>query len=389
MSLSNASIVRLGNSTPLLRARESINKEEITQLAIDIQQIAAPTFHEEERGAYVAQAFRDLGLDPVTTDDTGNVLAWMGPDDAPTLLISAHMDTVFPAETDLAIRKEGARIYGPGIGDNSLGVAALLTLARIFNQHDIPRDSSICFAANTREEGLGNLDGMRAVVAGLEGRLKAGIIIEGMALGRIYHAGIAVRRLKVTVTAPGGHSWLHYGEASAIHYLMTYGAELSRFKLPQKPRTTLNIGLVHGGSSINTIAPCATCFIDLRSEDPQVLAELENRVRDLADKHRQPDVSFEFEVVGDRPAGGIEREHPLVQLAVDAHRAINMGVELETGSTDANAVLSQNIPAVCVGVSYGGNAHVLTEYVETGPIEDGLWQMLLLAAAASNGMAAW
>jgi di/tripeptidase len=230
---------------------------------------------------------------------------------------------------------------------------------------------------------------MRAVVAELGERLKAAIVIEGMALGRIYHAGIAVRRLKVIVTAPGGHSWLHYGEPSAIHQLLQFGAELSRFDLPQNPRTTLNIGLVEGGRSINTIAPCAACYIDLRSEDADALATLENRVRKLAEKHRRPDVAFDIEVVGDRPAGGITLDHPLVRLAIDAHRAIKMPVELERGSTDANALLSQNIPAVCVGVSYGGNAHVLTEYVETSPFEDGLWQLLLLTAAASNGMLAW
>lgn len=389
MSLSNASIVRLANSSPLLRARESIKRKELSQLAITIQQIAAPTFHEQARGEYVIQAFRDLGLKSVTVDAVGNVYGWLGEDNAPALVVSAHMDTVFPKETDLTVREEGTRIHGPGIGDNSLGVAALLMLAQIFSRYEVPHSTALCFVANTREEGLGNLDGMRAVADALGDRLKAAIVIEGMALGRVYHAGIAVRRLKVTISAPGGHSWLHYGEPSAIHHMMQFGAELSRFDLPQEPRTTLNVGLIEGGSSINTIAPCAACYIDLRSEDPGTLADLEGRVRELTRKHRVRDVSFDIEVVGDRPAGRIENEHPLVRLAIDAHHAINMPVELETGSTDANALLGKNIPAVCVGVSYGGNAHVQSEYVETLPFEDGLWQLLLLITAASNGATSW
>ena len=335
------------------------------------------------------QAFRNLGLNPVTTDAVGNIYAWLGSESAPVLMISAHTDTVFPAETDLAVREDDARIHGPGIGDNSLGVAALLTLAQIFSQHEVPHNAALCFVANTREEGLGNLEGMRAVIETLGERLKAAIVIEGMALGHIYHAGIAVRRLKVKVTTQGGHSWLRYGEPSAIHHLMQFGAELSRLNVPQQPRTTLNIGLIEGGNSVNTIAPCATCHIDLRSEETETLVILEKQVRRLVDNHQTPNVKFHTEVVGDRPSGSIQHEHPLVQLAIDAHRAINMPVELEMGSTDANALLNKNIPAVCVGVSYGGNAHVQTEYVEKELFEDGLWQLLLLIAAASNGVASW
>ncbi|HLA45838.1 MAG TPA: M20/M25/M40 family metallo-hydrolase [Aggregatilineales bacterium] len=389
MSLSNASIVRLSNSLPLKAVRQAITCGKIIDRAVAIQQIPSPTFEEQKRAASVMQQFQKLGLEQVEQDDLHNVYGWLPGSHEEVLLISAHTDTVFPAETSLEIRRENGRIYGPGLGDNSLGVAGLITLAELFLQSDVPHDATLCFVANTREEGLGNLEGINHVASRLSGRIRAGIVVEGMALGRIYHAGIAVRRLKVMVTAPGGHSWLHFGSESAVHRLMRFGADLSYLSVPEKPRTTFNIGLISGGSSINTIAGSAECYLDLRSEDMETLNELESRVRSLAERNTTSGVTFDFEAVGERPAGGIPQDHPLIRLAVDAHREINMTVELESGSTDANALLSRGIPTVCVGISYGGNAHTPGEYIETAPVEDGMWQLFLLTAAASNAVTVW
>jgi len=218
---------------------------------------------------------------------------------------------------------------------------------------------------------------------------RAAIVIEGMALGRIYHAGIAVKRLKITFQTQGGHSWLHFGNPSAIHSLFQFGAALDQLKLSQNPRATYNVGLVEGGSSVNTIAAYAACWLDLRSEASHVLVELEQQVRHLAQRQQSKDVHVHVEVVGERPAGAISAEHPLVRLAQSAHQSIQMNAELESGSTDANALLARAIPTVCVGVSYGGNAHTHDEYIECGPLEDGLWQLLLLTTAASNAVVTW
>ncbi len=393
MSLSNASIVRLSHSTPLKAARTYINRQHILQRAIDIQQIPAPTFHEGERAAKLVADFQALGLQDIRQDALHNVYGWLPGDspEAPVLLISAHTDTVFPHGTDLRIRQEGERIYGPGLGDNSLGVAALLGLAEVFASTNIPRAARICFLANSREEGLGDLGGMHAALDALGDEVKAGIVLEGMALGRVYNAGIAVRRLKVSVEAPGGHSWLHFGQASAIHTLMRFGERLTQLPVSNDPRTTFNIGLIEGGTSINTIAPQAACYIDLRSVDSDTLNDLESQVRKLAAQEAadDPSVTVVIERVGDRPAGQIAADHPLVRLALDAHQSIGMVAEVEGGSTDANALLARGTPAVCVGVSYGGNAHIASEYIETAPIQAGMWQLVLLAAAAANGLPAW
>jgi di/tripeptidase len=170
---------------------------------------------------------------------------------------------------------------------------------------------------------------------------------------------------------------------------MRFGADFSRMVVPENPRTTYNIGLVEGGSSINTIASQAACFIDLRSEDTAHLENLDSQMRDLAARHASQDTHFHFEQVGSRPAGSIPEDHPLVQLAKDAHHAIHMTPEIESGSTDTNAPLARGIPAVCVGITYGGNAHSMDEYIETTPIEDGMWQLLLLTAATSNALSVW
>jgi acetylornithine deacetylase/succinyl-diaminopimelate desuccinylase-like protein len=336
--------------------------------------------------------FVELGLERVSIDDVHNVYGWLPANrkDAPTLLVSAHTDTVFPAATDLTVRYENGQIFGPGLGDNSLGVAALLTLIEAFTTHNIPRDAHICFVANSREEGLGDLGGMCAVVETLKPEgLNGAIVIEGMALGRVYHSGIAVRRYRLTARCPGGHSWLHFGNPSAIHALVQFGSDFTRLPVPDKPRTTYNIGVIEGGTSVNTIASAASCLLDLRSEDNDALLKLENDMRAIATRLESDDVRFEFEKVGDRPAGSIPADHPLVRLAEAAHEAIDMRIALDSGSTDANIPLSQGIPTVCVGISYGGNAHRLDEYIETTPIEQGMWQLLLLTAAAANAIAGW
>jgi di/tripeptidase len=170
---------------------------------------------------------------------------------------------------------------------------------------------------------------------------------------------------------------------------MNFGAALNAIRLPSEPRTTYNIGLIEGGSSVNTIAPHAQCYLDLRSSQTQALADLETHVRQLAAQHSPIGVRFLFEQVGDRPSGAIAESHPLVYLAKQASHAIGITPEIEAASTDANAFLARGIPAVCMGLTFGANAHTLEEYIEIAPIADGLWQLALLTCASANALPAW
>jgi tripeptide aminopeptidase len=359
--------------------------QSIVDQAIAIQQIAAPTFDEGARASYVETQFKNLGLKSVSTDEMSNVFGLLPGENAdPGLMISAHTDTVFPKDTDLTIRREGNLIYGPGLGDNSMGVSAMMGLIEAMKRAQIKPPCDLWFAATSREEGLGDLGGMRAAYTHLKPHIKAVINLEGAVLGHVYHVGIAVKRLKIRATADGGHSWGHFGRASALHGIVDLGARITAIEPPSDPRTTYNIGMIHGGQSINSIAACADMWLDMRSEAQDALNDLETEVRDHIAAVAQDDLHFEIEVVGNRPAGAISADHPLVQTALAAMAQVGVPGVLRNGSTDCNVPLADGCPAVTVGITHGGNTHRLDEFIETSPVATGIKQMLLLVLAAGQ-----
>ncbi|MCC7358657.1 MAG: M20/M25/M40 family metallo-hydrolase [Anaerolineales bacterium] len=354
----------------------------LLDLACAIQQIPAPTFAEAQRAAFVRDQFSALGLANVEIDDLHNVFARRpGLGRAAPVLITAHTDTVFPAETPLTLVREAERISGPSIGDNSLGVAGLCGVLWALGDEPLPGD--LYLAANVGEEGLGDLRGMRRVMDRLGGAVQATIVLEGMALGYIYHSAIGVRRLRLTAETEGGHSWLHFGRASAIHALVRLGAQIADLSVPTTPKTTFNIGTLTGGTSINTIARQASFDLDLRSESPATLAALVAQVEHLVARANSAEVRVTAAVIGDRPAGSLPREHPLVQAAARALEAAGLpNYSYETGSTDANVPLSRGLACVCVGLTRGGNSHRPDEYIDTRDVGRGLDSITRLVRAA-------
>ncbi|WP_031458902.1 M20/M25/M40 family metallo-hydrolase [Chloroflexus sp. MS-G] len=355
--------------------------------AIEIQQVPAPTFAERPRSVLVSQRMQALGLHDVEIDELGNVYGRRpGITERPALLISAHLDTVFPADTDLSIRYEGERVYGPGIGDNSVGVAGLLRLAEIYQRCDLPTQGDIWFVANVGEEGLGDLRGMRAVVERLRTRIGGVIVIEGCDFGSLHHQAIGVRRFRIEANGPGGHSWGNFGTPSAIHVLVRLAARLTELQVPVSPRTTFNIGMISGGTSVNTIAHHASMLLDLRSVSSAVLSDLVSEVYRLVEEATldQPEVHVQIIKVGDRPSGAIPREHPLVQAAVAAYQMVGAQISFQQSSTDANIPLSLGIPAICVGLTDGGNAHRTDEYILPMNLGRGMQALLLLSLAANT-----
>jgi acetylornithine deacetylase/succinyl-diaminopimelate desuccinylase-like protein len=355
--------------------------------AIEIQQVPAPTFAERPRSVLVSQRMQALGLHDVEIDELGNVYGRRpGIVERPALLISAHLDTVFPADTDLSIRYEGERVYGPGIGDNSVGVAGLLRLAEIYQRCDLPMQGDIWFVANVGEEGLGDLRGMRAVVERLRTRIGGVIVIEGCDFGSLHHQAIGVRRFRIEARGPGGHSWGNFGTPSAIHVLVRLAARLTELQVPVSPRTTFNIGMISGGTSVNTIAHYASMLLDLRSVSSAVLSDLVSEVYRLVEEATldQPEVHLQIVKVGDRPSGAIPREHPLVQAAVAAYQMVGAQISFQQSSTDANIPLSLGIPAICVGLTDGGNAHRTDEYILPMNLGRGMQALLLLSLAANT-----
>jgi tripeptide aminopeptidase len=348
----------------------------LLDLTVQIQQIPAPTFAEDRRAQFVKGLFEVEGLSAISVDEVHNVYACLpGEGKARPLIVSAHLDTVFPIETNLAVKKMKNRIIGPGIGDNSLGVTALFGLLWLLRERKLSLPGDLYLVANVCEEGLGDLRGMRAVVERFSADVHAYLIIEGMSLGYIQHRALGVQRYRITARTAGGHSWSDYGQPSAIHELSALVTRLTAIPLPPEPRTSLNVGRMGGGTSVNAIAAEAWLELDLRSENPQALTELTRKVENLVETAGRPEVGMEAEVIGRRPAGELDASHPLVKLAEACLREQRIEPKLMIGSTDANIPLSLGLPALVLGVTNGAGAHTTGEFIYTEPVGRGMQQL--------------
>ncbi len=359
---------------------------QVAEEAVRICEIPAPTFEEAERAAYVRRRFGELGLQDVTIDAAGNARGRRpGKGGGPGLAMAAHLDTVFPKGTDVKVKRQGTRLLAPGIGDNSVAIASLLAMVEAMNAAGVTTAGDLYLASNTGEEGLGDLKGMKLFMAEAKNKVAATIAVEGMKVNRVIHVAVGSRRYKVTFTARGGHSWGHFPSPSAIHILGRAIAEISRLEVPTDPKTTYNVGVIHGGTTVNTIATEADMLVDMRSVDTRSLADLERRVLAIVgNAAKEGDGQAKLEMVGDRPAGSISADHPVVQTCRAVHRALGIPTFSEASSTDANVPLGMGLPGVCLSITEGANEHRLDEYIETGPIPTGV-KNILLAAVALTG----
>ena len=369
--------------------------QRIIDLAIQIQQIPAPTFHESKRAEFVRGLFEREGLREVNLDAVGNVYGLLSRtasaiqhsegiahSNPKPLVVSAHLDTVFPFEMDLAVRRETGVLHGIGIGDNSLGVAALIGLIWLIRERKIDLKGDIWVVANIGEEGLGDLRGMKAVVDRYGENVLAYLVLEGMALGHVYHRAVGVKRYRLTAKTRGGHSWSDYGQLSAIHELSKLIVQLTSLTLPREPRTTMNVGKISGGTSVNVIAPEARLELDLRSEGQAALENLIANVERMIHAASKPGLRIEAEVIGVRPAGELDPDHPLIRLAMECVRKQGLDATLTTGSTDANIPLSKGFPALVLGITVGGGAHTKDEFIKTVSVLQGMEQLVCFVKRA-------
>ncbi|MGE5674125.1 MAG: M20/M25/M40 family metallo-hydrolase [Mycobacterium leprae] len=368
-----------------LLAEAQTGLSELVQEVIRITQIPAPTDAEGQRSAYVAERMRQLGLETVEQDALGNVTGRItGTGGGPTLLLAAHLDTVFPIDTDVTVRVDGDILRAPGVGDNSASVAVMLAIAEKLRNAEVHLPGDLIFSATVGEEGLGNLRGIRAVMERFGASVDYVIVLDG-SLGSLVRQGVGSRRLKAIVTGDGGHSWGAFGTPSAIHALGRIISQISEIRVPSNPKTTFNVGMISGGTSVNTIAAHAEAVIDMRSLDRDELRRLEEKVRRIAaDVAHQSGVKVELELLGDRPTGSIADDHPLCQAVRTVHQRLGIQTRVYPSSTDGNIPLSLGKPAVTVGVTLGGNGHRVDEYIHTAPLTQGLGQALLLLLAAQG-----
>lgn len=358
----------------------------IVELTTTIASVPAPTNDESNRASCVATAFRRLGLQDVEVDDLHNVVGIIpGKDRSRRVMLAGHIDTVFPRSTEIVVTRVGDTLAAPGVGDNSVSVACVALLKSALDQLGIVPDVDIVITGNVGEEGLGDLRGMRRVIDDRPD-IGAVIAIEGHSLGRITNRAVGSRRLKVTISGPGGHSWGDAGRRSAIHEAARLVARLDQLPLSPDPKTTFNVGLFEGGISVNTIAPEVSMVIDMRSVSADHLDELVRRVETEIAEVESEDVQVVVEVVGDRPAGTLD-DTRIIDIGIEVLRALNIEATCDASSTDANIPISRGIPAMCIGLTSGGNVHRADEFIRIKPLSTGFTQLILASLATAHALA--
>src|SRR5881392_2006323 len=403
----NDLIARLLAHERIRAARRHVERADDLTLARQaaLSATPAPTGSEGARGARLVDLFREVGLAEVGVDDAGNVRGWFGNGGrslpAPVVL-AAHLDTVFGPEVDVRVKRRGQRLEGPGISDNARGLAALLAVAEALAATGVPTARPILFAATVGEEGSGDLRGVKYL---LNGGMRDGgrghatpaafIALDGAGLERVIHRALGSKRYHVTFRGPGGHSWAAFGVANPANAVGRAAALLADLPIATAPRTTCAVVGLGGGTGLNSIPQDAWLDLDLRSEDPRALAQLDVTVRAALgraadDENRTrtkgtPPLRVEVQLVGDRPCGITPRAHPLVQAAIAANRALGRDAELASASTDANAPIALGIPAIALGAGgKAGDAHLTTEWYENVEGALGIVRALLVTAAMAE-----
>jgi len=336
--------------------------------------ISAPPFEEQMRAEEYLKLLKSLGLQDARMDSEGNVFGIRpGTGNGPKILIAAHLDTVFPAGTDTMVREKEGKLYAPGISDDSRGLAAILSIIRAFNETDIRTIGDIIFCGNVGEEGLGDLRGVKAIFRDNKD-IHGFISLDGPRANNITYLATGSRRFEITYKGPGGHSFNAFGLPSAIHALGRAISQIADLETPKNPKTTFTVGVIKGGTSVNSIAYEASMLVDLRSNSPEELGVLEDKVLDIVKQAATVEnarwvsdlMKVEIKLVGDRPAGMQEVESSIVQAAWAAIE--NTGGEpvlREASSTDANLPISLKIPAITIGAGGDdGCGHSLDEWFD-------------------------
>lgn len=378
-------------------ALASIEKTEPATLAAQVRlcEVPAPPFGERARAAVVRDMLHAAGLTTVRIDREGNVVAERpGRSPKPNVVLAAHLDTVFPEGTDVTVTRRGALLRGPGIGDNCRGLAVLVAVAGALNAADVTTDGSITFVATVGEEGLGDLRGVKTLVAEtLKGRIDYFVALDGSG-SSITNVGVASRRYRIVFRGPGGHSYENFGRANPANALGRAIARISDLQVRSRPRVTFNVGRVGGGTAVNAIPQEAWMEVDLRSSDQAALDQLDKSVQQAATQaallenarwNAKGEVTVMFERVGDRPGGRSEEGSRVVQAALAASRRLNIPATLVERSTDANVPMNIGIPAIALGAGgRGTDSHSLAETFDSTDSARGTARALLIAVSLSR-----
>ncbi|PWT72877.1 MAG: peptidase M20 [Proteobacteria bacterium] len=376
---------------------------DVTEEQLQLTKIPAPPFGEHERAEWLRQRFSLLGLTDVHIDEIGNVVGLrpgVDPKAKKVLAISAHIDTVFPDGTPLKVRREADRLFGPGISDNGAGLTGLLAVAEALNAADVQTQLPILFVGNVGEEGEGDVRGMRYLFGESDwgDAIQYTLILDGAGTDSIVTQALGSKRFQITVNGPGGHSWSDFGIPNPIVALARAIEDFSHVSVPADPKTTFNIGIISGGTSVNSIPETATMKVDLRSASADEITKLEKQLRVALDqsimetsisprrrRDGQPVLSYEMKLIGNRPAAELKPNSRLLAVVQAVDQQLGNNARLQRASTDANIPLSMGKEAVAMGAGgSGGGAHTLHEWFDSTNRELGLKRILLSAVTLAG-----
>lgn len=353
----------------------------VVDRTIELAAVPAPPGSEAARADLVASWWQSDGWPDVRIDPVGNVRARTGPALAPSIVLAAHLDTVFDVSQPHGARAEDERLVGPSVGDNSVGVAALSAAATIADSEGV----GLWLVATVGEEGVGNLRGVRGLLdEPPESGIDALIAVEGNYLGRVSTVGVGATRWRVEMRGPGGHAWEASRAPSAVLEAARVTAALAGLSLT-RGRTSVNVGRIAGGEAINARARAAWLEVDLRADDPVALEELERLAREAMERSIARGIDFTVAEIGRRPAGSVDRQHPLARAAADALQAAGITPSFTATSTDANAGHAAGIPSIAIGVTSGEGEHTPDEWIDLRPIPTGLSVLADTAARFTKG----
>jgi tripeptide aminopeptidase len=392
---------------PELRAASAWFRGQETQIAdwqLEMARIPAPPFGEAARAEWLKKRFREVGLTDIHIDDVGNVFGVRNGSGPAFVSLSAHIDTVFPAGTPLNIRQQGTRLYGPGVSDNGAGVAALLAVAAAMQAAKISLQTPIVFIGNVGEEGEGDLRGMRHIFAHPRWKdaIRYSLVLDGAGADTIVAEALGSRRFEVIVRGPGGHSWSDFGAPNPILVLARAIRAFTQTPVPVSPKTTFNVGVIRGGTSVNSIPESASMRVDIRSTSMTEMERLEASLRrelelaseeetvaserrNLSPRRSSASLSYEIVAIGNRPAGELAPDAYMLKVirAVDAH--LGNAAQIQRASTDANIPLSLAREAIAIGGGgTGGGAHTLQEWFDCNGRELSLKRILLTVLALAG-----
>ena len=378
-------------------------EEQVTRWQLEVARIAAPPFGEGARSVWLAKQFAELGLAYIERDDLGNVFASPAAVRESCVSVSAHLDTVFPAGTSMDARQQGRKLYGPSVSDNSAGVAALLAVADAVVRFELlpAAPGSLLFVGNVGEEGEGDLRGMRSIFSGAQWKdsITASVVIDGAGTDTIVAEALGSRRFEVTLRGPGGHSWSDFGAPNPIVALARAIHLFSQTRVSSSPKTTFNIGVIQGGTSVNSIPESASMRVDIRSASTFEIERLELELRTAIEHaieeeeirgtrdHSSPsrEMSAEIVAIGNRPAGELAPNARILQIARAVDAYLGNTARVQRASTDANIPISLGREAIAIGAGgAGGGAHTLHEWFDNTGRELGLQRILLIVLALAG-----